>query len=59
MLTLWQDFRYTLRQLRDAPVFALTAVLTLALGLGATTAMLAIVDSVLVRPVALPHAERL
>ena len=59
MLTLWQDFRYTLRQLRNAPVFALTAVLTLALGLGATTAMLAIVDSVLVRPVALPHAERI
>ncbi len=55
----WQDLRYTLRQLRNAPVYALTAVLTLALGLGAATAMLAIVDSVLIRPVALPHAERL
>ena len=57
--TLLQDLRYTLRQLRQAPVYALTAILTLALGLGAATAMLAIVDSVLVRPVALPHAERL
>ncbi len=59
MRTLRQDLRYTLRQLRNAPVFALTAVLTLALGLGATTAMLAIVDSVLMRPVALPHPERI
>lgn len=58
MRILWQDLRYTFRQLRNAPVWAATAVLTLALGLGATTAMLAIVDSVLVRPVALPHAER-
>ncbi len=57
--TLLQDLRYTLRQLRQAPVYALTAILTLALGLGAATAMLAIVDSVLVRPVALPYAERL
>ena len=59
MCALWQDLRYTFRQLRNAPVYALTAVLTLALGLGAATAMLAIVDSVLLRPVALPHAEQL
>ncbi len=51
MRALWQDLRYTLRQ---APVYALTAVLTLALGLGAATTMLAIIDSVLIRPVALP-----
>ncbi len=59
MQTLWHDLKYTLRQLRNAPVFALTAILTLALGLGATTAMLAVVDSVLLRPVSFPHAERL
>ncbi len=59
MRTLIADLRYALRQLRNAPVYALTAVLTLALGLGAATAMLAIVDCVLIRPVPLPHAERL
>ncbi len=59
MPVLWNDLKYTLRQLRNAPVWALTAVLTLALGLGAVTAMLAIVDSVLIQPVALPHPDRL
>ncbi len=58
MEAFWGDLRYALRQLHRSPGFALTAVLTLALGLGATTAMLAIVDSVLVRPVTLPHADR-
>jgi hypothetical protein len=53
------DIRYALRGLRNAPGYAVTAVLTLALGLGAVTAMLAVVDSVLLRPVALPHAEQL
>ena len=59
MQTLWNDLRYALRQLRRSPGFALVAILTLALGIGATTAMLAVVDSVLLRPVALPHADRL
>jgi predicted permease len=53
------DIRYALRGLRNAPGYAVTAVLTLALGLGATTAMLAVVDSVLLRPVALAHPDRL
>ncbi len=59
MQTLWQDVRYAVRGLRNAPGLAVTVVLTLALGLGAVTAMLAIVDCVLVRPVALSHADRL
>jgi hypothetical protein len=53
------DVRYALRGLRNAPGYSVTAVFTLALGLGAATAMLGIVDSVLLRPVALPHADQL
>ena len=59
MRTLWQDVHYTFRQLRRQPGFAFTAILTLALGLGATTAALAVIDSVLLRPLAMPHPERI
>ena len=55
----WMDVQYALRGLRNAPGYAATVVLTLALGLGAVTTMLAVVDSVLLRPVALPHPEQL
>ncbi|HET7371860.1 MAG TPA: ABC transporter permease, partial [Gemmatimonadaceae bacterium] len=50
-----QDARYAARSLRRAPVFAVTAILTLALGIGVTTAMFTVVRSVLLRP--LPFAE--
>lgn len=59
MQNLVQDIRYALRQLRKAPGFAITSALTLALGLGATTAMLAVVESVLVRPLAFKNAGQL
>jgi putative ABC transport system permease protein len=59
MTNLWNDLRYVLRQLRNTPGFALTAILTLALGIGATTAIFSVVDGVLLRPLPFPHADRL
>ena len=57
--SVFADVRYALRGLRNAPGYTATVVLTLALGLGAVTALLAIVDSVLLRPVALPEPKQL
>ena len=48
-MTIAQDLRYALRQLRRSPVFALTAIATLALGLGANTAIFSLLDQALVR----------
>ncbi len=59
MERLAQDVRYAVRSLREVPAYTLTLVVTLALGLGSVTAMLAIVESILMRPVALPHPEEL
>jgi putative ABC transport system permease protein len=58
-LNLWQDIRYGERMLRKSPGFAFTAVLTLGLGIGATTAVFSVCDALLWKPIALPHLESL
>lgn len=57
--TLVADVRYGLRMLRKNPSFAITAILTLALGIGGTTAVFSVVDRILFRSLPYPHDDRL
>ena len=59
MDTLVKDVRYALATARRGMAFALAAVLTLALGVGATTAVFSVIDGVLLRPLPYPSPDRL
>src|SRR5712691_140643 len=59
MYALTQNLQFTFRQLRRTPAFTLTVVLTLVLGIGATTAIFSLVEGVLLRPLPFQDADRL
>lgn len=59
-MSLWgQDLRFALRQLRKSPAFALTAIVTLGLGIGVCAAMFSVIEQVVLRPLPYPNHSRL
>ena len=57
--TFAHDLRYSLRMLRRSPLFTLVALLTLSIGIGATSAIFSVVNGVVLKPLAYPHPDRL
>ena len=58
MDTLWQDIRFGVRWLLAKPATTLVAIATLAIGIGATTAIVSVVNGVLLRPLPFPEPDR-
>ena len=58
-MSLWKDVRYSLRQLANSPAFTLIAILTLALGIGANTAIFQLIDSIRLRSIPVKNPEEL
>jgi hypothetical protein len=59
METMFRDVRYSLRLLLRSPGFSVAAILLLALGIGANTTVFTLTDSVLLRPLPVPHPDQL
>ena len=56
---LWRDIRYAVRSLRRSPAFAMAAIATLTIGIGATIAVFSVINAVLLKPLQAPRADRL
>lgn len=59
MSTFWNDARLAIRQLRRSPAFAITAILTLGLAIGATASIFSIINPILLRPLPYPNQDRI
>lgn len=59
MFGIWQDFAFALRQMRRSPGFAVTAIVILALGIAANVIVFGVLQTVVLRPLNVPHADRL
>jgi hypothetical protein len=59
MANFWQDVRYGLRSLTKSPAFAITALISLALGIGATTSVFSVIHAVLMNPYPYAAADRI
>jgi len=63
MRTRWQamfsDLKFALRQLKKSPGFVVTAIVTLALGIGANAVVFSVLNALILRPVRVPHAQNL